>query len=72
MGDKKENDEKTKLFDFIGRTMLLFKNTNIKIKTFLFKILKENKKLIVSFFIEENREPKDQRLIDFMNYLNNK
>ena len=68
--DKKENDEpeKPNYFDFspLGKAMRLFKDANITVRSFLRKIVKENKNLIASFFVDENGEPSDQRCFDIM------
>ena len=68
--DKKENEEPTRpsYFDFspLGKAMRLFKDANISVRTWLRKVVKENKNLIASFFVDENGEPSDKQCFDIM------
>ena len=68
--NKKENDEpiKPSYFDFspLGKAMRLLKDANITVRTFLRKIVKENKNLIASFFVDEDGEPSEKRCFDIM------
>ena len=68
--NKKENDEpiKPNYFDFspLGKAMRLLKDANITVRTFLRKIIKENKHLIAGFFVDENGDPSEKRCFDLM------
>jgi len=68
--NKKENEEPTKpsYFDFspLAKAMRLFKNANLRARTFLRKIILENKNLIASFFVNEEGEPSETKCFDIM------
>ena len=68
--NKKENDEpiKPSYFDFspLGKAMRLLKDANITVRTFLRKVVRENKNLIASFFVDEDGEPSEKRCFDIM------
>ena len=63
-----EEPEKPNHFDFspLGKAMRLLKDANISIRCWLRKIVKENKSLIASFFVDENGEPSDKKCFDIM------
>ena len=67
---QKDNEEPVKpsYFDFspLGKAMRLFKDGNIVVRTWLRKVVKENKNLIASFFVDENGEPSEKRCFDIM------
>ena len=46
--------------------MRLLKDANISIRCWLRKVVKENKNLIASFFVDENGEPSDKKCFDIM------
>ena len=66
----KDNEEpdKPNHFDFspLGKAMRLLKDANIQIRCWLRKIVKENKSLIASFFVDDNGEPSDKKCFDIM------
>ena len=68
--DKKENEEpiKPSYFDFspLGKAMRLLKDANITVRSWLRRVVKENKNLIASFFVDENGEPSDKKCFDIM------
>jgi len=68
--NRKENEEpiKPSYFDFspLGKTMRLFKDANITVRSWLRRTVKENKNLIASFFVDENGEPSDKKCFDIM------
>ena len=68
--DRKENEEpiKPNYFDFspLGKAMRLLKDANITVRCWLRKVVKENKNLIASFFVDENGEPSDKKCFDIM------
>ena len=68
--EKKENEEPEapSHFDFspLGKAMRLLKDANISIRCWLRKVVKENKNLIASFFVDENGEPSDKKCFDIM------
>ena len=68
--EKKDNEEPKPPghFDFspLGKAMRLLRDANITIRCWLRKIVKENKSLIASFFVDENGEPSDKRCFDIM------
>ena len=68
--DKKDNEEPKPPdhFDFspLGKAMRLLRDANITIRCWLRKIVKENKSLIASFFVDENGEPSDKKCFDIM------
>ena len=67
---KKENDEPQKpaYFDFspLTKAMRLFKDANLKVRTLLRNLVKENKNLIASFFVNEEGEPSETKCFDIM------
>ena len=46
--------------------MRLLKDANITVRTFLRKVVRENKNLIASFFVDEDGEPSEKRCFDIM------
>ena len=68
--DRKENEEpiKPNYFDFspLGKSMRLLKDANITVRSWLRRVVKENKNLIASFFVDENGEPSDKKCFDIM------
>ena len=68
--DRKENEEpiKPNYFDFspLGKAMRLLKDANITVRSWLRRVVKENKNLIASFFVDENGEPSDKKCFDIM------
>ena len=66
----KDNEEpdKPNHFDFspLGKAMRLLKDANIQIRCWLRKIVKENKSLFASFFVDDNGEPSDKKCFDIM------
>ena len=68
--DRKENEEpiKPSYFDFspLGKAMRLLKDANITVRSWLRRVVKENKNLIASFFVDENGEPSDKKCFDIM------
>ncbi len=68
--EKKDNEEPKPPdhFDFspLGKAMRLLRDANITIRCWLRKIVKENKSLIASFFVDENGEPSDKKCFDIM------
>ena len=46
--------------------MRLLKDANITVRCWLRKVVKENKNLIASFFVDENGEPSDKKCFDIM------
>ena len=68
--DRKENEEpiKPSYFDFspLGKAMRLIKDANITVRSWLRRVVKENKNLIASFFVDENGEPSDKKCFDIM------
>jgi hypothetical protein len=67
---KKENDEPQKpaYFDFspLAKAMRLFKDANMRVRSFLRKVISENKNLIANFFVNEDGEPSEQKCFDIM------
>ncbi|MCQ2817206.1 MAG: DUF4821 domain-containing protein, partial [archaeon] len=67
-GKKKEDDENAKpdTFDFIplGDALKLLISSNVTVRTMLRKIIRANKALIAGYFVDENKEPTDQRCFD--------
>merc|ERR1711976_831531 len=67
---KKENEEPQKPdhFDFspLGKAMRLFKDANVRVRALLRKIIKENKNLIASFFVNDEGEPSETKCFDIM------
>ena len=68
--DRKENEEpiKPSYFDFspLGKAMRLLKDANITVRCWLRRVVRENKNLIASFFVDENGEPSDKKCFDIM------
>ena len=68
--DRKENEEPVKpsYFDFspLGKAMRLLKDANITVRCWLRRVVRENKNLIASFFVDENGEPSDKKCFDIM------
>ena len=68
--DKRENEEPVKpnYFDFspLAKAMRLLKDSNITVRSWLRRVVKENKNLIASFFVDENGEPSDKKCFDIM------
>ena len=68
--DRKENEEPTKPghWDFspLGKAMRLLKDANITVRSWLRRVVKQNKNLIASFFVDENGEPSDKKCFDIM------
>ena len=68
--DRKDNEEpiKPSYFDFspLGKAMRLLKDANITVRSWLRRVVKENKNLIASFFVDENGEPSDKKCFDIM------
>ena len=66
--DRKDNEEpiKPSYFDFspLGKAMRLIKDANITVRCWLRRVVKENKNLIASFFVDENGEPSDKKCFD--------